>query len=185
MTETATIPRLKAKYQEDVIPAMRQEFDYPNVMAVPTVKKVTLNIGLGEALTNPRALEAALGDLTIIAGQKPVVTKAKRSIAQFKIREGMSIGAMVTLRADRMWEFFDRFIALGLPRIRDFSGLSDSGFDGRGNYSIGLREQLVFPEIDYDKIDRVRGLQVSIVTNAKTDQEGKRLLQLLGMPFRT
>jgi large subunit ribosomal protein L5 len=185
MTETASIPRLKAKYREDVIPAMRQEFEYPNVMAVPTVKKVTLNIGLGEALTNPRALEAALGDLATISGQKPVVTKAKRSIAQFKIREGMSIGAMVTLRADRMWEFFDRFIALGLPRIRDFSGLSDGGFDGRGNYSIGLREQLVFPEIDYDKIDRVRGLQVSIVTNAKTDQEGKRLLQLLGMPFRT
>jgi large subunit ribosomal protein L5 len=184
MTDTAVQPRLKTKYQEDVAPALLQEFSLPNVMAVPTVKKITLNIGLGEALTNPRALEAAVGDLTIIAGQKPVVTKAKKSIAQFKIREGNPIGAMVTLRADRMWEFLDRFISLGLPRIRDFSGLSDRGFDGRGNYSVGLKEQLVFPEIEYDKIDRVRGLQVSIVTSAKTDQEGKRLLQLLGMPFR-
>jgi large subunit ribosomal protein L5 len=184
MTETLAQPRLKTKYQEDVAPAMLQEFGLPNVMAVPTVKKITLNIGLGEALTNPRALDAAVGDLTTIAGQKPIVTKAKKSIAQFKIREGNPIGAMVTLRGARMWEFLDRFIALGLPRIRDFSGLSDHGFDGRGNYSIGLKEQLVFPEIDYDKIDRVRGLQVTIVTNAKTDQEGKRLLQLLGMPFR-
>lgn len=184
MTETATIPRLKAKLREEVAPALMQEFKYSSVMAVPTVKKITLNIGLGEALTNQRAIEAAVGDLATITGQKPVVTKARRSIAQFKIREGMSIGAMVTLRGDRMWEFLDRFISLSLPRIRDFTGLSERGFDGRGNYSIGLREQLVFPEIDYDKIDRVRGLQVSIVTSARTDQEGKRLLQLLGMPFR-
>jgi large subunit ribosomal protein L5 len=185
MTEsTAVLPRMKGKFQQEVAPALRQEFSYPTVMAIPTVKKITLNIGLGEALTNPKALDAALGDLAIISGQRPVVTKAKRSIAQFKIREGMDIGAMVTLRGDRMWEFLDRFISLSLPRIRDFTGLSDRGFDGRGNYSVGLREQLVFPEIDYDKIDRVRGLQVSIVTNAKTDQEGKRLLQLLGMPFR-
>jgi large subunit ribosomal protein L5 len=185
MTETTTaIPRMKSKFREEVAPAMTQEFAYPSPMAIPTVKKITLNIGLGEALTNAKAMDAALGDLTIITGQKPVVTKAKRSIAQFKIREGMPIGAMVTLRGDRMWEFLDRFISLSLPRIRDFTGLSDHGFDGRGNYSVGLREQLVFPEIDYDKIDRVRGLQVSIVTNAKTDQEGKRLLQLLGMPFR-
>src|SRR5579884_1087724 len=176
-------PRLKEKYQQDVVPALTQEMGYTNPMAVPTIKKITLNIGLGEAIANPRALDAAVGDLATIAGQKPVVTKAKRSIAQFKIREGMAIGAMVTLRGERMWEFLDRFISTALPRIRDFSGLPDR-FDGRGNFSVGLREQLVFPEIDYDKIDRVRGLQVSIVTSASTDLEGKRLLQLLGMPFR-
>ncbi len=178
-------PRLKEKYQTDVIPALEQELEYSNRMAVPTVKKITLNIGLGEVLTNARALDAAVGDLAIISGQKPVVTKAKKSIAQFKIREGMAIGAMVTLRGDRMWEFLDRFISIALPRIRDFQGLSDRGFDGHGNYSIGLREQLVFPEIDYDKIDRVRGLQVNIVTSAETDREGRALLGQLGMPFRS
>jgi large subunit ribosomal protein L5 len=178
-------PRLKEKYQTDVVPALEQELGYTNRMAVPTVKKITLNIGLGEALTNARALDAAVGDLATISGQKPVVTKAKKSIAQFKIREGMPIGAMVTLRGDRMWEFLDRFISIALPRIRDFQGLSDRGFDGHGNYSIGLREQLVFPEIDYDKIDRVRGLQVNIVTSAETDREGRALLGQLGMPFRS
>jgi len=178
------IPRLKERLRSDVAPALRQEFDYPSVMAIPTLEKVTLNIGLGEALTNRNALDAAVNDLGTITGQKPVVTKAKKSIAQFKIREGMEIGAMVTLRGNRMWEFFDRFVNAALPRIRDFSGLSDRGFDGRGNYSIGLREQLVFPEIDYDRIDRVRGLQVTIVTTARTDREGRRLLQLLGMPFK-
>jgi len=178
-------PRLKEKYQQDVVPALEKEFNYPNVMAVPTVKKVTLNIGLGEALTNRNALEAAVGDLSTITGQKPVITRAKKSIAQFKIREGMPIGAMVTLRGDRMWEFLDRFMNATLPRIRDFQGLSEKGFEGHGNYTIGLREQLVFPEIDYDKIDRVRGLQVTIVTSANTDREGKRLLQLLGMPFKS
>jgi len=177
-------PRLKERYREQVIPTMRDEFSYTSVMAVPTLEKVVLNIGLGEALTNSRALDAAVGDLATITGQKPVVTKAKKSIAQFKIREGMAIGAMVTLRGVRMWEFFDRFINAALPRIRDFQGLSDRGFEGHGNYSIGLREQLMFPEIDYDKIDRVRGLQLTIVTTARTDREGKRLLQLLGMPFR-
>jgi large subunit ribosomal protein L5 len=177
-------PRLKEKYASDVVPALQQEFGYANPMAVPTVKKITLNIGLGEAITNNRALDAAVGDLATIAGQKPVVTRAKKSIAQFKIREGMPIGAMVTLRGDRMWEFLDRLISVALPRIRDFQGLSDKGFEGHGNFSLGLREQLVFPEIDYDKIDRVRGLQLSIVTSAETDREGKRLLQLLGMPFR-
>jgi large subunit ribosomal protein L5 len=177
-------PRLKQRFREEVAPALLKEFEYGSPMAVPTVKKIVLNIGMGEALANPRALDNAVNDLSIITGQKPVVTKAKRSIAQFKIREGMPIGAMVTLRGDRMWEFLDRFINLALPRIRDFQGLSDKGFEGRGNYSIGLREQLVFPEIDYDKIDRVRGLQVNIVTSADTDREGKRLLQLLGMPFR-
>lgn len=178
-------PRLKEKYQTDVVPTLEQELGYTNRMAVPTVKKITLNIGLGEALTNARALDAAVGDLATISGQKPVVTKAKKSIAQFKIREGMPIGAMVTLRGDRMWEFLDRFISIALPRIRDFQGLSDRGFDGHGNYSVGLREQLVFPEIDYDKIDRVRGLQVNIVTSAETDREGRALLGQLGMPFRS
>jgi large subunit ribosomal protein L5 len=178
------VPRLKQKYRDDVVPAMMQELDYPNVMAVPSLEKIVLNIGLGEALTNAKAMDAAVGDLTTIAGQKPVVTRAKRSIAQFKVREGNAIGAMVTLRGNRMWEFLDRFINLALPRIRDFTGLSDRGFDGRGDYSIGLREQLVFPEIDYDKIDRVRGLQVTIVTSARNDREGRRLLELLGMPFR-
>jgi large subunit ribosomal protein L5 len=177
-------PRLKERHQHDVVPAMVKEMGYPSVMAVPTVKKVVLNIGLGEALANPKSLDAAVEDLAIISGQRPVVTKARRSIAQFKIREGMSIGAMVTIRGNRMWEFLDRFISAALPRIRDFQGLSDHGFDGRGDYSIGLREQLVFPEIDYDKIDRVRGLQVTIVTSAENDREGKRLLELLGMPFR-
>jgi large subunit ribosomal protein L5 len=178
-------PRLKQRFQEEVAPALRQEFNYSSPMAVPTVKKIVLNIGLGEALTNARALDAATGDLATITGQKPVVTRAKRSIAQFKVREGQPIGVMVTLRGNRMWEFLDRFISVALPRIRDFQGLTDRGFDGRGNYSVGLREQLVFPEIDYDQIDRVRGLQVSIVTSAETDREGKRLLQLLGMPYRT
>lgn len=178
-------PRLKQRYKVEVAPLLQQELGYPNLMAIPTVKKIVLNIGLGEALTNRNALEAAFNDLTTIAGQKPVVTKAKRSIAQFKIRQGMDIGAMVTLRGNRMWEFLDRFINLALPRIRDFQGLSDRGFDGHGDYNIGLREQLVFPEIDYDKIDRVRGLQVTIVTNADTDREGRRLLQLLGMPFKS
>jgi large subunit ribosomal protein L5 len=185
MVETTRVePRLKQRFEQEVAPALRDEMKYSSVMAIPTVKKIVLNIGLGEALTNARALDAAVGDLSIIAGQKPVVTRAKKSIAQFKIREGNPIGAMVTLRADRMWEFLDRFISAALPRIRDFSGLSDRGFEGHGNYSIGLREQLVFPEIDYDQIDRVRGLQVTIVTSAETDREGKRLLQLLGMPFR-
>ncbi len=183
-TATRTKPRLKQKFETEVAPALRNEMKYTSTMAIPTVKKIVLNIGLGEALTNAKALEAAVGDLAIIAGQKPVVTRAKRSIAQFKIREGMEIGAMVTLRGDRMWEFLDRFISAALPRIRDFSGLSDRGFEGHGNYSLGLREQLVFPEIDYDRIDRVRGLQVTIVTSADTDREGKRLLQLLGMPFK-
>lgn len=177
-------PRLKQKMHDEVVPALMEEMGYPNKLAVPTLKKVVLNIGMGEALTNAKAMDAAVSDLTLIAGQKPVVTKAKRSIAQFKIREGMPIGAMVTLRGDKMWEFVDRFVSIALPRIRDFTGLSDRGFDGHGDYSVGLREQLVFPEIDYDKIDRVRGLQVTIVTSAATDREGRRLLDLLGMPFK-
>jgi large subunit ribosomal protein L5 len=177
-------PRLKERYQTEAVPALIKEFSFTNPMAVPTVKKVTINIGMGEALANSKSLDAAVSDLTIIAGQKPVVTKAKKSIAQFKVREGNAIGVAVTIRGDRMWEFLDRFINAALPRIRDFQGVSPDSFDGRGNYSIGLREQLVFPEIDYDQIDRVRGMQVNIITNARNDVEGKSLLRTLGMPFR-
>ncbi|MGH2447879.1 MAG: 50S ribosomal protein L5 [Chloroflexota bacterium] len=176
--------RLKEKYQSEVMPALTREFGYPNSMAVPSVEKIVLNVGLGEAIANPKALDAAVGDLATIAGQKPVVTKARKSLAQFKLRQGMPIGAMVTLRGERMWEFLDRLVSVALPRIRDFQGLPERGFEGHGNYSIGLREQLVFPEIDYDKIDRVRGLQVTIVTTANTDREGRALLGQLGMPFQ-
>ena len=161
-----------------------KEFNYSSVMSVPRIQKVTLNIGMGEALQNAKALDAATGDLTIIAGQKPVITKAKKSIANFKLREGNSIGVMVTLPGERMWSFLDRLMNIALPRQRDFHGVSPDAFDGRGNYSLGLREQLVWPEIQYDKIDKVRGMAVTISTTAKTDEEGRRLLQLLGMPFR-
>jgi large subunit ribosomal protein L5 len=178
-------PRLKERYKTEGVPTLIKEFGFDNPMAVPTVKMVTVNIGMGEALTNSKALDAAVGDLATITGQKPVVTKAKKSIAQFKVREGMAVGVAVTLRGDRMWEFLDRFINVALPRIRDFQGVSPDSFDTRGNYSLGLREQLVFPEIDYDKIDRVRGLQVNIITSARNDVEGKSLLQTLGMPFRS
>jgi large subunit ribosomal protein L5 len=177
-------PRLKEKYKTEAVPALIKEFGFDNTMAVPTVKKVTVNIGMGEALTNSKALDAAVSDMTIIAGQKPIITKARKSIAQFKVREGVPVGVAVTIRGDRMWEFLDRFISVTLPRIRDFQGVSPDSFDGRGNWSIGLREQLVFPEIDYDQIDRVRGMQVNIITNARNDLEGKSLLQSLGMPFR-
>jgi large subunit ribosomal protein L5 len=163
---------------------MKKEFDYPNVMRVPRIEKVVLNIGLGEALQNAKALDAASGDMAIIAGQKPVITKAKRSIAAFKLREGNSIGVTVTLRSVRMWSFLDRLMNVALPRQRDFRGVSPDSFDGRGNYSLGLREQLVWPEISYDKIDKVRGMAITIVTTAKTDEEGRRLLQLVGMPFQ-
>jgi large subunit ribosomal protein L5 len=176
--------RMKEKYRTEVVEALRREFLYGNPMQVPTVSKIVLNMGLGEAIANPKALDAATRDLATIAGQKPVITKAKKSVAAFKIRTGNSIGAMVTLRGERMWEFLDRLISIALPRIRDFQGVSGKAFDGRGNYTLGLREQLVFPEIDYDTIDRLRGLEVSIVTTARTDDEGRRLLQLLGMPFR-
>jgi len=163
---------------------MRKEFDYPNVMRVPRIEKVVLNMGLGEALQNAKALDAASGDMTIIAGQKPVITKARRSIAAFKLREGNSIGVTVTLRSERMWSFLDRLMNIALPRQRDFRGVSPDSFDGRGNYSLGLREQLVWPEINYDKVDKVRGMAITIVTSAKTDEEGRRLLQLMGMPFQ-
>ena len=175
--------RLHERYRTEVAPALHKQFEYRNAMQVPRLSKVVINIGLGEALTNAKAVDAAVGDLTLIAGQRPVVTKAKRSIAQFRVRTGNTIGAKVTLRGERMWDFLDRLTTLALPRIRDFRGVPSKSFDGRGNYSLGLREQLAFAEIDYDKVDRLRGLEISIVTTAKTDEESKRLLELLGMPF--
>jgi large subunit ribosomal protein L5 len=174
---------LQQRYLDEVVPALQKEFGYDNVMQVPRLTKIVLNIGLGEALTNAKALDAATGDLATIAGQKPIVTRARRSIAQFRVRTNNPIGAKVTLRGERMWDFLERLTRIALPRIRDFRGVPGKSFDGRGNYSLGLREQLAFPEIDYDKIDRLRGLEVSIVTTATTDEESKRLLQLLGMPF--
>ncbi|HEY7034272.1 MAG TPA: 50S ribosomal protein L5 [Thermomicrobiales bacterium] len=175
--------RLQDRYRSDVVEQLMTEFGYKNVMQVPKIEKIVLNIGLGEAIQNAKAIDAAVGDLSTITGQKPVVTRAKKSIAAFKLRAGMPIGAMVTLRGPRMYEFLDRLVSTALPRIRDFRGVSPNAFDGRGNYTLGLREQIVFPEIDYDKIDKTRGLELSIVTTAKTDQEGRRLLALLGMPF--
>jgi large subunit ribosomal protein L5 len=174
---------LHLRYRDEVVPALQKEFSYSNPMQVPRLDKIVVNIGLGEALTNAKALDAAVGDLTAITGQKPIVTRAKRSIAQFRVRTGNPIGAKVTLRGQRMWDFLERLTRLALPRIRDFRGVPGKSFDGRGNYSLGLREQLAFPEIDFDKIDKLRGLEVSIVTTAHTDEESKRLLQLLGMPF--
>ena len=176
-------PRAKSMYLTDVVPALMEEFGYKNVMQVPKLQKIVVNIGLGEAISNARAIDAAVGDLGAITGQKPVVTKAKKSIAAFKLRAGMPIGAMVTLRGPKMYEFIDRLTSVTLPRIRDFRGVSPNSFDGRGNYTLGLREQLAFPEIDYDKIDKTRGLEMSFVTTARTDEEGRRLLALLGMPF--
>jgi large subunit ribosomal protein L5 len=175
--------RLRQRYRDDVVPALSKEFSYGNPMQVPRLDKIVVNIGLGEALTNAKALDAAVGDLATITGQKPIVTRAKRSIAQFRLRAGNPIGAKVTLRGERMWDFLERLITMALPRLRDFRGVPTRSFDGRGNYSLGLREQLAFPEIDYDKMDRLRGLEVSIVTTARTDEESKRLLELLGMPF--
>ena len=176
--------RLKEKYQKEVVPALQKEFDYNNPMQVPTVHKVVVNIGMGEAIQNAKAMDAAVSDLASITGQRPVITRAKRSVAAFKLREGMQIGCMVTLRGDRMYYFLDKLINVALPRLRDFQGISPEAFDGRGNYTLGLREQLVFPEIDYDKVDKVRGMEVSIVTTARTDEEGRRLLKLMGMPFK-
>jgi large subunit ribosomal protein L5 len=176
---------LRQRYHDEVVPALQREFSYANPMQIPTVEKVVVNIGLGEAIANAKALDAAVGDLTTITGQKPIVTRAKRSIAQFRLRTGMPIGAKVTLRGQRMYDFLERTMALALPRIRDFRGIPTRSFDGRGNFSLGLREQLVYPEIDYDKIDRLRGLEISIVTTAKTDEEGLKLLELMGMPFQS
>ena len=176
--------RLKEKYQKEVAPALHKEFNYTNLMQVPAVNKVVVNIGMGEAIQNAKAMDAAIADLAAITGQRPVITRAKRSVAAFKLREGMQIGCMVTLRGDRMYQFLDKLMNVALPRLRDFQGVSPEAFDGRGNYTLGLREQLVFPEIDYDKVDKVRGMEVSIVTTARTDEEGRRLLRLMGMPFK-
>lgn len=178
------MPRLKDKYQQEVLPAMQQEFEYQNVMEVPRIVKVVVNVGLGEALQNAKALDAASNDIMLITGQKPIVRKARKSIATFKLREGNPIGIKVTLRGNRMYDFLDRLMSVALPRVRDFRGVSPDAFDGRGNYTLGLSEQLIWPEINYDTIDKVRGMEVTIVTTAKTDEEARRLLQLLGMPFR-
>jgi large subunit ribosomal protein L5 len=178
------IPRLKQLYRDEVVAQMMTDFGFGNVHEVPRLEKIVVNIGLGEAIANARSLDAATNDIALITGQKPVITRAKKSVAAFRLRAGMPIGAMVTLRGDRMYEFLDRLIGTALPRIRDFRGLSPRSFDGRGNYTLGLREQLVFPEIEYDRIDRVRGMEISIVTTARNDEEGRRLLGLLGMPIR-
>jgi len=176
--------RLREKYKKEIVPALRKAFQYKNVMQVPRVEKVVVNIGLGEAMDNAKALEAAVSDLTQITGQKPIMTKARKSIANFKLREGRIIGTKVTLRGERMWSFLDRLLNIALPRVRDFRGVSPDAFDGRGNYTLGLREQLIFPEIEYDKIDKLRGMEVTIVTTAGSDDHARLLLQLLGMPFR-
>jgi len=176
--------RLKAKYQNEAIASLRKEFGYANIMAVPKIEKVVVNMGLGEATSNAKVVDTGAEELGKITGQKAAVRKAKKSIAQFKVRQGMPIGAMVTLRGDRMWEFLDRLISIALPRVRDFRGVSSKGFDGRGNYTLGLKDQLIFTEIDYLKVDKGRGMNVSVVTTAKTDEEARKLLQFLGMPFR-
>lgn len=180
--ETAMV-RLKQKYRENVVPAMMKEFSYKNSMQVPRLDKITINIGVGEATQNAKAVDNAVAELTAIAGQKPVVTKAKKAIANFKLREGVPIGCMVTLRRERMYEFLDRLIHVAMPRVRDFKGISDRSFDGRGNYSMGLREQVIFPEINPDKVEKPRGMTITIATTAKTDQEGRALLKFMGMPF--
>jgi large subunit ribosomal protein L5 len=176
--------RLKEKYQKDVIPALTKEFGYTNAMAVPRIQKIVVNMGLGEATANAKIVDTGVDELARITGQKPVVRRAKKSIASFKLRQGMPIGTMVTLRGERMWEFLDRLVSIALPRVRDFKGVSPRGFDGRGNYTLGLRDQLLFPEIDYMKVDKARGMNVCVVTTARTDGEARKLLQFVGMPFR-
>jgi large subunit ribosomal protein L5 len=178
------LPRMKERYQSDAAPALREQYGYPNVMQIPRITKINVNIGLGEALTDANALDKASDEVSAITGQKAMITRAKRSIANFRLREGNPIGVMTTLRGDRMYEFLDRLVSAALPRIRDFQGLNPNAFDGRGNYSLGVREQLIFPEIEYDRVDKVRGMQVTIVTTAKTDEEGRKLLELMGLPFR-
>jgi large subunit ribosomal protein L5 len=177
-------PRLKQRYTDTVVAALSKQFNYSSSMEVPRLQKIVLNMGLGAAVQNSKIIDGAVAELTLIAGQKPVITKAKKSIASFKLRENQAIGAMVTLRRDRMWEFFDRLVTFGLPRVRDFRGVSPRAFDGRGNYTLGIREQIVFPEIEYDKVDRIHGMNVSFVTTAKNDEQGRALLAELGMPFR-
>lgn len=177
--------RLKEQYRSEIAPAMQEKFGYKNVMEIPKFEKVVINIGLGEAVQNTKVLDAAVEELKVISGQKPVITRAKKSIAGFKLREGMPIGAKVTLRGDKMYEFIDRLVSISLPRVRDFRGVSPKSFDGRGNYSLGIKEQLIFPEIEYDKVDKIRGLEVVFVTTAKTDEEARELLKLSGMPFKS
>jgi large subunit ribosomal protein L5 len=176
--------RLRERYEKEVAPALKKEFGYRNVMAIPKIEKIVVNMGLGEATQNAKIVDVGADEVARVTGQKPVVTRAKKSIAQFKVRKGMPIGAMVTLRGERMWEFLDRLIAVALPRVRDFRGVSPRGFDGRGNYTLGLKDQLLFPEIDYMKVDKARGMNISVITTAKSDPESRKLLQLLGMPFR-
>jgi large subunit ribosomal protein L5 len=176
--------RMKERYQKEIVPALIRDLNLGNIMQVPRIQKVVINIGLGEAMDNPKALDAAVADIVQITGQKPIVTKARKAIANFKLREGRSIGAKVTLRGERMWSFLDRLMNIVLPRVRDFRGVSPEAFDGRGNYTLGLREQLIFPEIEYDKIDKIRGLEISIVTTAPNDDQARLMLQMLGMPFR-
>jgi large subunit ribosomal protein L5 len=178
------VPRLKTKYHAEVVPAMKQEFAYSNVMQVPRLEKVVINFGLGEATQNPKVIERTVEQLTLIAGQKPIVTRSRKSIANFKLRENLPIGVKVTLRRERMFEFLDRFISIALPRVRDFRGVSPKGFDGRGNFTVGLKEQIIFPEINYDQVDKVRGMNITVVTTAKTDAESRALLAYFGMPFR-
>jgi large subunit ribosomal protein L5 len=182
-TEEKVTPRLKTRYREEIVPALRSEFEIGNIMQVPGLTKIVVNMGVGEAARDSKLIEGAIRDLTVITGQKPMVTKARKSIAQFKLREGMPIGAHVTLRGDRMWEFLDRLLSLALPRIRDFRGLNPGSFDGRGNYSLGIREQIIFPEIDYDQIASIRGLDVAITTTAESDDQARALLSALGFPF--
>ena len=176
--------RLQEKYLKEVVPAMTEKFGYKNIMQLPKIEKVIINMGVGEAVGNPKALDSAVADLTIIAGQKPILTRAKKSLAAWKLRQGMPIGAKVTLRGLRMYQFLDKFMNVALPRVRDFRGVSEKAFDGRGNYSIGLKEQLIFPEIEYDKIDKLRGMNIVVVTTAKTDEEARALLKFMGMPFK-
>ncbi len=178
------VSRLKDKYKDEVVPALMQKFGYKNIMQAPRLEKVIVNMGLGEAIQNSKIIDAAVGDLMTVTGQKPITTKAKKSIAAFKLRAGMTVGAKVTLRGKRMYEFVDRLFNIALPRVRDFRGISPKSFDGRGNYSMGIREQLIFPEVDYDKIDKVRGMDIIFVTSAKTDEEARELLKLMGMPFK-
>jgi large subunit ribosomal protein L5 len=177
--------RLKERYNKEILPQLVQEFKYQTPMQAPRISKVVVNVGVGEALTNAKALDATVGDITTVTGQKPIVTKARKSIATFKLREGRAIGVKVTLRGDRMWQFLDRLCNIVLPRIRDFRGVAPDSFDGRGNYTLGMREQITFPEIPYDKVDKIRGMEITLVTTARTDEEGRRLLELVGMPFRS
>ena len=183
MAEEKKVPNLKAKYQQEVAPALMQKFGYKSTMQIPKIDKVVVNVGCGEARENAKVLDAVCGDLATITGQKAIVTIAKKSVANFKLREGMPVGAKVTLRGDKMWEFLDRLFNVALPRVRDFQGINPNSFDGRGNYALGIKEQLIFPEIEYDKIDKIRGMDIIIVTTAKTDEEGRALLQQVGAPF--